>query len=178
MPLTAKKNMNVGRMEMPNDILQWFEENRETNSLLLDSIFDGVYIVDPRRHIVFWNKGAEAITGYSKSEVMERWCGDNILNHIDEHGVLMCRTACPLMRSLHTGDNVSSKIYPKHKDDHRFPVETHIGVIRNEDEKLLAVLKYFAIYLILKITGFCRKNLALLSKNMFLPLLFRKYSLA
>jgi PAS fold. len=28
--------------------------------------FDGVYIVDNRRKILFWNKRAEKITGYSK----------------------------------------------------------------------------------------------------------------
>ena len=33
---------------------------------LLDYFFDGVYIVDNRRKILFWNKRAEKITGYSK----------------------------------------------------------------------------------------------------------------
>jgi len=48
-------------------------------ALTLDTIFDGVYIVDKERRIVFWNKGAEEITGYSAKEVCGRKCSDNIL---------------------------------------------------------------------------------------------------
>lgn len=128
---------------MASEIMQWYEKNKVTSSLLLDSIFDGVYIVDTDRHIVFWNKGAEEITGHMKSEVMDRWCGDNILNHIDEQGVLLCRSNCPLLRSLKSGKKVSAKIYPKHKDEHRFPVETHINVIYNEDGKIIGAIEVF-----------------------------------
>ncbi len=128
---------------MVKDIMQWFEENRETSALLLDSIFDGVYIVDNDRHIIYWNKGAETITGHLKQDVIGRWCGDNILNHIDENGVLLCRTACPLKRSLQTGVNANAKIFPKHKDGHRFPTETHIGVIRNEEGIIIGSIEVF-----------------------------------
>ena len=43
---------------------------------VLNDIYDGVYIVDKKRHILFWNKGAEHITGYSADEVQGKWCGD------------------------------------------------------------------------------------------------------
>jgi PAS domain S-box-containing protein len=128
---------------MATDIMQWFEQNKETSSLLLDSLYDGVYIVDVNRHIVFWNKGAEDITGHFSSEVAGKWCGDNILNHIDENGVLLCRSACPLLKSLRTGEKISAKIYPKHKDEHRFPVETHINVIRNEAGTIIGAIEVF-----------------------------------
>lgn len=128
---------------MPVDIMQWFQKNKETSSLLLDSLYDGVYIVDINRHIVYWNKGAEDITGHLSSEVTGKWCGDNILNHIDEHGVLLCRSACPLQRSLKTGEKIAAKVYPKHKDQHRFPVETHINVIRNEEGTIIGGIEVF-----------------------------------
>ena len=31
---------------------------------LLDNLYDGVYFVERNRGIVYWNKGAERITGY------------------------------------------------------------------------------------------------------------------
>jgi len=30
---------------------------------ILDSLYDGVYLVDPDRRITYWNSGAERITG-------------------------------------------------------------------------------------------------------------------
>lgn len=128
---------------MAQDIMQWFADNKETSSLLLDSIFDGVYIVDTNRHIVYWNKGAEAITGHLKNDVTGKWCGDNILVHIDENGLQLCRTECPLLRSLQTGINQNAKVYPKHKDGHRFPTETHIGIIRNEQGIVIGAIEVF-----------------------------------
>jgi len=57
---------------------------------ILDSIFDGVYLVDKGRRIIFWNRGAEIITGYQAEEVRGRRCAEDILNHIDENGNLLC----------------------------------------------------------------------------------------
>jgi PAS domain S-box-containing protein len=128
---------------MAKDIMQWFAENRATNSLLLDSIFDGVYIVTPERHIVYWNKASEELTGFCKDEVIGKWCGDNILVHIDENGVQLCNTACPLLKALKTGENLKAKVYPKDKDGRRFPTETHIGVIRNDENDIIGAIEVF-----------------------------------
>lgn len=53
---------------------------------IINNLNDGVYFVDLDRRILFWNKAAERITGYSADEIMGRQCQDNILNHIDEDG--------------------------------------------------------------------------------------------
>ena len=37
---------------------------------LLGYMEDGVYFVDSKRAITFWNKGAEKITGYKAEEVL------------------------------------------------------------------------------------------------------------
>ena len=38
---------------------------------LLDNFYDGVYFVDPDGRITYWNKGAERISGFSRSEVID-----------------------------------------------------------------------------------------------------------
>ncbi len=111
--------------------------------LLLDSIFDGVYIVDTDRRILFWNRGAEEITGYAREDVVGRHCGDDILNHIDAEGVLLCRSGCPLMQCITTGEQVRAKIYPLHKDGHRFPVKTHVSPIRDQTGTIVAAIEVF-----------------------------------
>ena len=37
---------------------------------VLESFHEGVYFVDPDRVITFWNKGAEAIAGYTASDIV------------------------------------------------------------------------------------------------------------
>ncbi len=110
---------------------------------VLDSIFDGVYIVDRQRSILFWNHGAEEITGYTAEEVMGRLCSDDILNHIDESGRLLCKGACPLVRSLTTGEEIRAKIYPLNKAGHRFPVLTHIAPLRDSEGNVIAAIEVF-----------------------------------
>jgi len=44
---------------------------------ILENLYDGVYFVDCDRKILYWNKGAENITGYTSSEVLGKRCSDN-----------------------------------------------------------------------------------------------------
>lgn len=109
----------------------------------LDVLFDGVYITDKTRRIIFWNKGAEAITGYAAAEVQGHRCSENILNHIDENGKPLCLSACPLLRCILTGQNVTAKIYPLVKSGGRIPVETHISPLRNEQGEIVGGIEVF-----------------------------------
>lgn len=111
--------------------------------VVLDSLYDGVYIVDRSRRILFWNHGAEKITGYSSAEVTGRCCSDNILNHIDIDGNLLCCSMCPLRKAIRTGQEIEAKVYPLHKDGHRFPTLTHVAPIRDEKGKIIAGIEIF-----------------------------------
>src|SRR6056297_745472 len=69
----------------------------------LDGLDIGAYIVDKSRVIVYWNKKAQELTGYSREEVVGKSCKDNILMHTDSMGVPICKTElCPLVRALKT----------------------------------------------------------------------------
>ncbi len=109
----------------------------------LDSIFDGVYIVDPDRKILFWNRGAEEITGYKREEVVGRSCRDGILNHIDEDGNLLCVGNCPIVKVFETSEPQRAKVYPLHRNGKRFPVETHISPIYDDDGSIVASIEVF-----------------------------------
>ncbi|MDX9820552.1 MAG: adenylate/guanylate cyclase domain-containing protein [Syntrophales bacterium] len=110
---------------------------------VLDSLYDGVYIVDRRRRILFWNRGAEKITGFSAAEVAGRRCADNILNHIDADGNLLCRGACPLLKAMQTGREIEAKVYPFQKSGRRIPTLTHVAPIRDETGKIIAGIEVF-----------------------------------
>lgn len=108
-----------------------------------NSLYDGVYVVNPQRQILFWNKAAEEMTGYSAAEVAGKSCKDDILNHIDENGVLLCRSHCPIVKSFVCKCSTSAKVYPKTKSGKRFPVETHISLVYDDAGKAVAAIEVF-----------------------------------
>ncbi|MHC4779823.1 MAG: PAS domain-containing protein, partial [Planctomycetota bacterium] len=63
---------------------------------ILDTMPDGVYIVDMEGIIRSWNQGAERITGYAKEEVIGKHC-----DFLKGSGCPDCRDdmmKCPLMK--------------------------------------------------------------------------------
>lgn len=89
---------------------------------LLQSINDGVYILDSNRKILFWNKAAESITGFSASEVMGKSCSDNILRHIDMDGNSLCNSSCPMQVAINNKPIVEADVYLHHKEGYRLMV--------------------------------------------------------
>jgi len=57
---------------------------------------DGVYALDQRQRIVFWNAAAERILGYRAEEVLERPCHE-VFDGEPRPGCLECHTDCPVM---------------------------------------------------------------------------------
>ena len=64
--------------------------------VVLDSVADGVFTVDPDLHITYWNRAAEEITGYPAGEALGRQC----------HEVFrasLCLEECPMRQAVATG---------------------------------------------------------------------------
>lgn len=111
--------------------------------LLLDTIFDAIYIVDTTRTIKYWNKGAENITGFKRDEVIGKKCADNILCHIDENGKLLCKAQCPLVLCMQNDEELTEKVYPQHKNKQRFPTITNIAPIKDNDGIVVGAIEVF-----------------------------------
>src|ERR1017187_5447325 len=80
---------------------------------ILDSLADGVYFVDTERRITYWNRGAEAISGYSAQDVLGRSCSDNLLVHANAEGCQLCLHGCPLLATLRDGANRQADVFLK-----------------------------------------------------------------
>lgn len=111
---------------------------------LLDNLYDGVYFVDLERNITYWNSGAEAITGYKASQVIGHSCKDNILNHCTENGVELCLAACPLVRSIKSGQHQEAEVYLHHADGHRVPVLVRTSPIHDEKGVIIGAVEIFS----------------------------------
>lgn len=106
---------------------------------MLNNFYEGIYFVSPERQISFWNNGAERITGYSRQEVVERHCYDNILRHVDEEGTELCFQGCPLKKTIEDGQRREALVYLHHKNGHRLAVLIQTFPVKRNGEVIGAV---------------------------------------
>jgi diguanylate cyclase (GGDEF)-like protein/PAS domain S-box-containing protein len=110
---------------------------------LLDNLHEGVYFTDTQRHIRYWNKGAERISGFSMDEVLGRCCSDNILMHTDLDGKPLCYGVCPLAATMADGEHRTAKVFLHHKQGHRVPVLTTTAAITDDTGRIVGGLETF-----------------------------------
>ena len=140
---------------------------------ILDNIADGVYFVSVRRTIVYWNKGAEEITGFTASEAVGRACYDDFLSHEDEKGHSLCDSGCPIMIIPETKKPLQRNLFLRRKDGSRVLVEEHASplyrdgkfegvIITFRDISLFTGLRPFQLKVqkmerLIPICGWCKK---------------------
>jgi len=109
---------------------------------ILSHMYEGVYVVNKERKIVFWNKGSELITGYLEKEVVKSFCYNNILRHVSEDGTELCFDGCPLHDTLKTGKINEANVYLHHKDGHRIPVSVK-SIPLYDGNQIVAAIEVF-----------------------------------
>ncbi len=113
---------------------------------LMNSMADGVYITDTQRRIVFWNRAAERITGWTPGDVVGRTCFDNVLIHVDKDGHQLCgEEFCPLHRAIVTGRASQEPllVYAKGKSGRRVPMEVTVSPIHNGNGEVVGGIEIF-----------------------------------
>lgn len=106
-------------------------------------LYEGVYVVDKNRKIIFWNEGSERITGFKKEEVINRHYFDNILNHVDYNGKKLCFGGCPLHQTIQTGEISESHVFLRHKEGYRIPVSVKAIPIYDKDNEITGAIEVF-----------------------------------
>jgi PAS domain S-box-containing protein len=112
-------------------------------TVLLDELFDGVYIVDRKRTIVFWNQGAERISGYPRSAVLGVDCAHGPLRHEDEEGCRLCEGRCPAHDAMEANQARTAVVYLHAADGQRLPVEAHIRPLQDGEGKVIGAIEVF-----------------------------------
>ena len=116
--------------------------DNDFSKTILENLNDGVYLVDCDRKILYWNKGAENISGYTSSEVLGKRCSDNI-SHINEHGIQLCMTECPLAKTVTDSISREMNLYIRHKTGHRIPVLARTTPLRDSLEHVIGAIEVF-----------------------------------
>lgn len=111
--------------------------------MVLDTIRDGVYVVDRERRILYWNKGAEQLSGYSAAEVVGRCCNEGMLAHVDECGKCLCEDGCPLAATINDRSPRRADVFMHHKDGHRVPVNVEAAALLDQEGNSWGAVEVF-----------------------------------
>lgn len=117
--------------------------DRVTPDEILENLSDGIYYVDLNRQIVYWNRAAERITGFSREEVLCSHCYDNILNHIDANGLELCKEGCPITRAIQEDLSLEARVFLRTKDGHRKPVSVRVAPIKDSEGIIVGAVEIF-----------------------------------
>lgn len=109
---------------------------------IINNLCDGVYFVNLERKIMFWNKAAEDITGYSADEIIGKACQESKLSHIDEDGRPLCLVGCPLFATIIDGVQRKERVFVRHKQGHRIPIIVNIFPI-TRDKEIIGAIEIF-----------------------------------
>ena len=103
--------------------------NNKLKDHILESIGEGVFTVDKNFKINFFNKAAEKITGFSRDEVMGKFC-----KHVFRSE--LCFSDCPIalaLKSKNTIYDFESKIASQNGPN--IPIRLNSAVLYNEHEE-------------------------------------------
>ncbi len=119
---------------------------KEALEKLLDSLQDGIYLINRDKQITFWNRGAERLTGYRKAEVEGSGCWQDILVHVAENGLSLCNSGgCPALDTLKTGEtNETELAYLHHKQGYRIPVTIRTSALRDTTGEVIGAAEIFS----------------------------------
>lgn len=117
--------------------------SNESYGRIVENIQEGLYLVDRDRRVIYWNKAAERISGFSAEEVVGKSCADNILIHVDNEGNSLCLGYCPLVGTIADGISRDAEVFLHHKNGHRVPVAVRTGILVDDDGLTIGGVELF-----------------------------------
>jgi PAS domain S-box-containing protein/diguanylate cyclase (GGDEF)-like protein len=98
---------------------------------VLESLQIGIFMVDRDQKIVFWNEGAEKITGYLRQDVLGRYCREDSTEKDSSHNNVASDASELLTTALRDGRPAMGEVPLRHKSGHRIFVRARAVPIRN-----------------------------------------------
>ena len=106
-------------------------------SVILDSIADGVFTVDREWRITSFNRAAERITGISREDAIGRPCDEVFRSSI-------CQIGCVLRETCRTGQpSVDRPIYIVRPSGRRVPVSISTAILRDASGAMIGGVETF-----------------------------------
>ena len=110
---------------------------------VLENLETGVYMIGRDWTVLFWNQGAEKITGYQRHEILGRSCRAKILVNCNERDCIDCGSACAFSSTIHDGKICETQGFLRHKSGHRVPVHLRVTPIRDQQRQIIGAAVTF-----------------------------------
>ena len=105
--------------------------------VILDSINEGVFTVDPEWRITAFNRAAECITGISREDAIGQACYDVFHANI-------CEKECALRRTFNTGKpTVNATAHIINNQGLRVPIRISAAILRDDHGKVIGGVETF-----------------------------------
>lgn len=128
--------------------------------IILDSIADGVFTVDPDWKITSFNRAAEEITGIRKEDAIGRHCWEVFRASI-------CEQRCSLRQTMETGRPiVNQSIFIINSEGERTPISISTALLKDKNGRVIGAAETFRD---LSVVEELRKEL--LSRHSFLDII-------
>jgi len=112
---------------------------------LWDQLDEGVCMVDRDHRILYWNSGAERISGYLAHEVAGQFSHGDLLMHSEADGSLLpgAGPGSPVVAAMSDGKTHSSSVFLLHREGHRLLVELQARPIHDGAGAIVGALEIF-----------------------------------
>lgn len=120
--------------------------NYERLFLLLDNLYEGAYLINSDNEITYWNKSAEQITGYLKSDIVDKIKFYEIFTYISRDGVNLCNSqSFSLFSTLFNNGKIqdNQKNYVRNKAGHQIPVSIRVITFCNKRRSVIENIHLF-----------------------------------
>ncbi len=105
--------------------------------IILESISDGVFTVDPDWKITYFNRAAEIITGIKRGDALGKFCCEVFKSN-------MCEQDCPLRKTFKNGKPlINQHGYIIDLKGNRLPVSVSTAVMRDQDGDIMGGAETF-----------------------------------
>jgi PAS domain S-box-containing protein len=110
---------------------------------VLEQLPTGVYLLDSDQKIVFWNTGAERITGRLRQDVVGRLTRNQLVTRSENGMVAELPEDSPVLSALRDGRCSKSDVFLHHKDGYRVPVSLRTFAVRDASGHVIGAAESF-----------------------------------
>jgi diguanylate cyclase (GGDEF)-like protein/PAS domain S-box-containing protein len=110
---------------------------------VLESLPTGVYLVGRDGKILFWNYGAERITGHLRQDVVGHACREDFLGNSEGTDNQVSAASAALDAVLKDGKSTESQVSFRHKAGHLVPVRLRAIAMRDQQGAIIGVAECF-----------------------------------
>jgi PAS domain S-box-containing protein len=104
---------------------------------ILDSVADGVFTVDEKMRITWFNRAAEEITGFPREEALGQLCYEIFRTNI-------CFSDCPLREALKNGQNVVNReVDILDRQNREVPISASVSVLHDSEGRPMGGVETF-----------------------------------